>query len=180
MNTGQMMLTIAAMTLLSVLVLGYYRNIGSHGVIMGQSQAGLMASTLATSYRERILNSYFDEALKKYPYSSIVSNPDLLSYNLGPDGTNEISIDDFDDVDDFNNYTDTVKLPMGHFAANFNVYYVSPNNIDVPASTRTFLKRVEIKVWRTYPQKDTTEVTVFDTVRISTIKGMFKYDENDF
>lgn len=179
MNTGQTMLTIGAMALLSILALSYYGTIGQQGLFMGQSQAGLMASTLATSYRERALNAYFDEAVKNHPYGDILTNPNLLSGVLGRE-SGETTINDFDDIDDFNGYVDTTKLSLGHFAATFNVYYVTPNNIDVPAGKKTFLKRIDIKVWRTFPPIDSGSIAVFDTARISCVKGMFKYDENDF
>ncbi|HOV98688.1 MAG TPA: hypothetical protein PK595_03840 [Bacteroidota bacterium] len=181
MNTGQTMLTIAALTLLATMTLVYYSNIARQGRLLNQSQGGIVASTLATSYRERALNLYFDEAVKSYTFSEIQEDPSLLTAAnyLGSDA-GEDSVDKFDDVDDFNNFTDTLKLPVGTFAASFKVYYVSPSNIDVPVSSPTFLKRMDITVRRTFPPVDEGEANILVSSSVSCIKGLFQYDANNF
>ncbi len=54
MNTGQTMLTIMALALLSVITLSYYRSMGQIGNILSRSNATFTATTVATSFLERV------------------------------------------------------------------------------------------------------------------------------
>ncbi len=98
------------------------------------------ANTLASSYMELVLSKSFDED-KNSPWTDPVS--------LGPD-SGEVSIDDFDDVDDYNGYSISDPDYSG-FTGTIAVYYVAENvdgSIDwdsVSVSSASY-KRIDIEV----------------------------------
>ena len=177
MNTGQTMLTIAALAMLSVLTLNYYGSMARNGNNISQTQAGISATTLATSYIELAQNTNFDKVT--YESDTALRNPNLLTPPelLGREDVTDDSIQNFNDFDDFDGWTENKSLGvMGDiFTAKFEVYYVNPNNIDQKVSYRTFVKRMNIKVWRSYPPIDTADAVSFDTARVTCILGYFKF-----
>jgi len=176
MNTGQTMLTIGALALLSIITMRYYATIGNSGQSLAMSNAGLTATTVATSFIERAQNTAFDEVSATTAVNLINSNINLLTapLSLGREGSDEnICLDSLDDFDDFHGWTETYTPAFMNetYKVNFEVFYVDTNNIETKVtSKRTFLKRMNLKVWRSQPPG------VFDTVRMSTIYGYFKYN----
>lgn len=177
------MLTIGALVILSILTLNYYGSVARSGNNLSQSQAGFFATTLATSYIERAQNTHFDAVtshIDSVSADSVINNPNILTKPVNlhrEDLTREDSIQNFDDFDDFNGFTD-ITTPggmLGTFTATFRVYYVSPTGIDSEVNFQTFVKRMDIKVWRSYPPIDPEQGTPFDTARISCIMGYFKF-----
>jgi hypothetical protein len=180
MNLGQTMLTILALVLLALVSISYFSSVGRSGQTLNYSKSGLTATTIATSYIERAQNMSYDEkSATGFWADTIINNPTILtsSFLLGRDGAESI-IDDFNDFDDFNGYTDTCAIQSANekFAVRFDVYYVNPNDIESRSSTQTFVKRMDLDVWRTFPPIDTTERSGSDTVRISTVLGYFKFN----
>ncbi len=180
MNTGQTMLTLAALTVLSILTLNFYGSIAQTGRALSQSNAGFFATSLATSYIERAQNTSFDEVTDTLAQNLVLTNPTLLTptSRLGRDGdASKDSIYKFRDFDDFNGFNDTTQPGgmLGTFVASFRVYYVNPLNIDQEVAYQTFVKKMDIKVWRIFPPIDTTEARAFDTARVSCIMGYFKF-----
>jgi hypothetical protein len=180
MNTGQTMLTLAALTVLSILTLNYYNSIAVSGRNINQSNAGFFATSLATSYVERAQNLPFDAVTDTLKEDSIIADPTVLTlpvnFGRGGDATKD-SIQNFTDFDDFDGFVDTTKPGgmLGTFVATFNVFYVVPSNMDSVSNKQTFVKRMDIRVWRVYPPVDTTEGVAFDTARVSCIMGYFKF-----
>jgi len=176
MNTGQTMLTIAALTLLSIITLRYFASVGQSGQTLADSNSGLTATTIATSYIERAQGAQFDELSDGVPldsmqkfYNTILTAPgvsltaETASERLSPDNAN-----DFDDFNYFNTSNPFIVVPEGIpeiYKVEFNVYYVDTNNINVNAGHRTFLKRMDLKVYRI----DTGVV-----VNMSTVSAFFR------
>jgi hypothetical protein len=85
----------------------------------------------------------------------------------------------WDDFDDFNGKTldKSVGMPGDTtapiFTTNFAVYYVDPANINTYSGSKTFLKRMDLKVWRTKPAPRTGER--LDTLKTSVTMGYFKF-----
>jgi hypothetical protein len=179
MNTGQTMFTLIALTVLSIITLRYYSSVANNGRTLVQSKAGLTATTIATSYIERAQNMSFDSATVGFSVDTIKQDPTLLT---GPDAlgreAGEDSLNLFNDFDDFNGYEENFVLPDGTetYKVKFAVYYVDPDNIEVKSTVRTFIKQMDISVWRIYPPLDMTQATIFDTARTSTIMGYFKFN----
>jgi hypothetical protein len=180
MNTGQTMLTVAALALLSVITMRYYSSIGQTGRTLSHTNAGFTATTVATSFLERTENCAFDAisdtVTVSFSDSSRFTKPGLL----GKEGTENVAhYEDYDDIDDFNG--DTLKYSPGwmneEYKIYFHVYYVSPwnGNINVESSKQTFLKRIDVKVWRSYPPNDTTE-SKLDVVNMSALHGYYFFN----
>lgn len=184
MHTGQLMLTVLAIGLLSILMLNYYGQVATVGRFTGESKAAMMARTLATSYIEYMSSQLidFDECLtdsnSTVTVDSVILNP--LKY-LTPVSAlkreeNEYTMEDFDDIDDFNDWIQVDRDSLGNiYNTHFQVFYVKENNIDSLSTIPTLVKRVEMKIWRAFPKIDTTEARVFDTIRVSYVKALFRY-----
>ena len=171
------MLTIAALAMLSVLTMTYYASIGQSGRSLAQSNAGLTATTIATSFIERAQSTAFD--CKTDTSSAAINNPNALTHwdSLGRESAAENNIDAFNDFDDFNGWVQdyTPGWMNERYQVSFNVYYVDTSNIEVSVAKKTYLKRMDLTVLRTYPPVD-TNVERNDPVHLSTIYGYFKFN----
>jgi len=167
MNTGQSILTIGAMLLLSVLVLRVNRTLFSTGSSISNSKLGLTAVSLAQSRLEEIKSKAFDEKTVSNNISDF--NKLTASGNLGPDA-GEI-YPGYDDIDDYNGFikTDTIAidptLPLTgsnreFFFESCSVVYVSSTSPDVISGTQTWNKRITVLV---------SHKLMTDTVKVSTV-----------
>jgi len=183
MNTGQMMLTIGALALLSIITLRYFETVAQSGQNLVQSNSGLTATTIATSFIERAQNLNFDEISDGTPFNQLQDNPALLTDpgSLGTDDANEASsLDSLDDFDDFNYYNEhnpLIFVPEGlneNYNVEFSVYYVDTSNVNVTSGVgyETFIKKMDVRVYRI----DAFEGV--DTIKLSTIYGLFRYNVN--
>ena len=134
MNTGQMLLSICALILLGTTVFTVNRNTLNQGTILRQTESGIYAVSLATSYIQKAVSLDFDEGTVTRPsnvptnlnpatatftstsdYSSTGNKFLTLAANLGIEtntstrnkfGNEEYAQKDssFDDFDDYNNF----------------------------------------------------------------------------
>jgi hypothetical protein len=168
MNTGQSILTIAAMLLLSVLVLRVNTNLFYTGTAVSSSKIGLTAISIAQSRLEEIKSKWFDDATD----GVATTNINLLTSpsSLGPEA-GETYPAGYNDIDDFNGFTKTdsvlidptlssTKGNQNYFNEYCSVVYVSPNNPDVTSGTRTWCKKITVLVAHKLTK---------DTVKVSTI-----------
>ncbi|MCW9095514.1 MAG: hypothetical protein OQJ74_06710, partial [Ignavibacteriaceae bacterium] len=96
---------------------------------------------------EEIKMKAFDVATIKFPTTdpSVLTSP----FSLGP-ASNE-HYPNFNDIDDFNNYCDTITAPHAeNYIVSCNVYYVSEYNPDYKVMTQTFYKRADVTVSSPY------------------------------
>ena len=168
MNTGQSILTIGAMLLLSVLILRINSTLFYSGQVVSSSKLSLIAMSLAQSRLEEIKHKSFDEST----VGNTINNLNLLTAptSLGTE-TGE-TYPNFDDIDDYNKKTfkDTVQvdpnLPRNRlsnveiFQDSCTVVYVSINNLDLAVNTRTWNKKITVRV---------TNKTMKDVITTSTI-----------
>jgi hypothetical protein len=116
MNTGQMMLTIFGLMLLSTIILrmntSYYRA----ATDVNRNSYDVMAVSLATSYFEEVKRQAYDEKT----VNAAVTSPSGFSASLGRESgesrsasSNLISANNFNDVDDFNNDSLYTQVPSG-------------------------------------------------------------------
>jgi hypothetical protein len=145
MNTGQMMLTAGALVLLGTTVLTVNTKTLQHGAILTQTEFGIYAVSLATSYMEKAAGLDFDEVTAG---SNPVSSTTQLSTVLGRDGAevmnNETTFNDFDDYNGFNK-PDTAQN-VGVFIIQAQLSYVDVDNNFLKTATRTFCKRMDMAV----------------------------------
>ncbi len=175
MSTGQTILTICALMVLTTILLSFYGTLASSGDSITKGQDGILATTLTTSYTELAQGTAFDEVTDSSDIA--LQNPSALSLHLGRDaGEDSLSIYDCNDFDDFDGleFEQTVTGSNRRYRTRFSVYYVVPTNLELKCATQTFVKRMDLKSWRVFPPaKSATEI---DTVRSSLIMGYFHFD----
>ncbi|HLG31724.1 MAG TPA: hypothetical protein VI362_01695 [Ignavibacteriaceae bacterium] len=158
MNTGQSLLSIVALLLLSLTVLRVNNGILTSDSVMMNSKFGVLATSLATSLIEKASKKAFDANSAEDAVSNLTQ---LTPPNgLGP-ASGETPPDDCNDFDDFNGYTEHVaNLPSAEFDMSCEVKYVNPNNLDGVSTTATWHKRMTVTV---------TSPSSPDTIRLSTV-----------
>ncbi len=124
MNTGQSLLSIGALFLLSLTVLRVNNSILITDSVMQESKFGILATSLATSLIEKASKKAFDANT----YADAVTTLSELTSagGMGP-GSGEEAPDSCNDFDDFNGYIDSVtNLPSAKFYLSAEVCYVNP------------------------------------------------------
>jgi hypothetical protein len=199
MNTGQMMLATGAMILLGTTVLTVNKNNLNQGTILRQTELGIYAISLATSYIQKAKSMDFDElTVAGLTVSAPMPTPTAswltAVSKLGPDSIHLHSIVGlpfesierrnkdytYDDFDDYNFFkSDTTIIDVGKFHIEALVYYV---NMSPPYSktttSPTWLKQMDIKVNNTisrnvFQDPKSTIDQGTDTIRMSYIKSFY-------
>lgn len=148
MNTGQTMITMAAMSLLSLVILNVNKNALSSTTNMAENKYNILAISLGTALIEEAFSKSFDQATAD---GNQVADLTELTQNLGP-GSGELSRSDFNDFDDYNNLVDSTSsdstITSAEFVISSKVYYVDPNvsNKLPPAGYRTWHKKIDVFV----------------------------------
>ena len=144
MTGNQMMLSIVAMIFLSMLILNVHSSTSDKLIILYSNESVIEATGIVQAIFEEIQTKAFDEVTTTAP----AKERDLLTsaLSLGKE-TGEVACTDFDDIDDYKNYTlnDTANV-MGEFNLEVAVNYVeetSPYNI---TNEKTYMKRVDISI----------------------------------
>lgn len=176
MSSGHTLLTIFAMMLLTTILLNFYKLLNANGDVVNSGQDGIMMSTLATSCMEVASGLSFDAVTDTS--TEAFRDPTKLTpvSKLGSDTADEDSLFDYNDFDDFDGPTHTgttieqqANGTTRRYKISFKVQYVNPQNIEAVSSTQTFVKRLDVTVWRVFPPGQT------DTLRMSTVKGYFTF-----
>jgi hypothetical protein len=175
MSTNHTMLTIGAFTILMTILQNFYGLLGTTGGDITDAQDMILATTLATSYLESAQGLSFDAETDTT--NMALGNPDLLTSPslLGPEDAGEDSIHKFNDFDDFDGYS--IERESGatgrRFRTTFTVSYVNPASVNSISTSRTFVKRIDVKSWRSFPPPSGTTL---DTLRMSMVMGYFHFD----
>jgi hypothetical protein len=157
MNTGQMLMTIGAMILLSTLILRVNNNFSINTSTVYDSKFAILGTSVGASVIEEAMGKAFDENTVD---TSATSLSNLTAPNkLGPE-TGEV-YPNFDDFDDYNGYTKIDStMPSAIFSISCVVTYVNPNTPDDKSSTATWTKKISVTV---------TSISMKDTVRLSSL-----------
>jgi len=160
MSGAQHLLAIAAILLLTTLILNVHRSTGEKILITYTNESVITGTGVAQSMMDEITIKAFDEITVFHP---VFDADSLTAVNsLGAD-LNEYLRTDFDDVDDYQNFQETVTTNrMGEFNVKVLVAYVNPNDLESLSSVRTFTKRIKVMV---------TNFNLPDTIRLSHIVG---------
>jgi hypothetical protein len=175
MSTNHTLLTIGAFTILMTLLQNFYGLLGTTGGDITDAQDMILATTLATSYLESAQGLAFDEVTDTTNLAlgspASLTNPAAL----GPESADEDSVHKFSDFDDFDGFSiDRESGGTGRrFRTTFRVHYVDPANVNAVSSSRTFVKRIDVTAWRSYPPPSGTTL---DTLRLSMVMGYFHFD----
>lgn len=166
MNTGQTLLSLGAVALLSFLIL----RVNTLSVETQEdhinTRLGVVALSFANSYLDLIRNKAFDEVV----LDSTISNIILSNLTYPPGAEPGEIFQNFDDIDDYNlkgvvledtttlvNSVDPAKKTKIYYTS--NVYYVNSNNPSVIQTSRQWNKRIDVKVW-TKEMKDTIKLSL--------------------
>jgi hypothetical protein len=155
----EMMFLILAGLLLAMLILTEHGGNLSAGDTVLTSKIGLNAISIANSFVEKATaNSlYFDDYTRSHPVQPRSASPGdsatllaSLSTVLGKD-VGETTVSTFNDVDDFNNYNDTVGVAgVGLFHVQCSVKYYDPAT-GSETNTKTWYKMFTVVVTDTIP-----------------------------
>ena len=184
MNSGQTLLTILAMTLFSLTILTVNKNSLNNGTILRQTELGIYAVSLATSYVQKAKSMDFDEKTLSglaislpmtSPTASLLTATTLLGVDAGETANKDDTYDDFDDYKGFNK--DTLIVGADHFRVFGDVYYVRMGTPYDRVAGPTWLKQIDIKVntsisrnvFETYQ----TSTTGTDTIKMHYIKSFY-------
>jgi hypothetical protein len=171
MNTGQTLLTIGALMLLSISVMSTNRNSLQHGAIINQTEISLYAISLAQAKIEEASGKAFDtySSSDTMDMGAAITSLSQLSTTLGPEaGETYPNFDDFDDYNYFSgNNPYKFNVPgVDSFRIQTTVFYVDTANPAVAVGTRTWHKRMIVKVWPTvtpwgdaHPKPDTVTMS---------------------
>jgi hypothetical protein len=182
MNTGQTILTIGALMLLGMSVLTTNRASLQHGAIINQTEVDIYAVSLAQAKIEEASGKAFDHFSSTDIEGSgnVITSLSQLSSPLGPESDDTISAGPpmhyfFDDFDDYNYYSGTNPFRLyvdgvDTFHIQTTVFYVDTTNPEADAHTRTWHKRMVVKVWPTVTAwGDSTGKAKPDTITMSYI-----------
>ena len=143
MNTGQMIMALGAMLLLSVIMLRVNTANLTNETIRDDAQYGVLATSIATSIIEEAQSKAFDEKTDTMNVTALTQ----LSSVLGPEtGETESTFDDFDDYNNFTKRDST--MPSAIFDISCQVVYVEPGNIEGSTSNRTWNKKLIVTITR--------------------------------
>jgi len=188
MNTGQMMLVGMALVLLGTTVLSVNRNSLNNGTILRQTELGIYAVSLATSYIQRATELDWDEKTVgglvfiniPMPQPPNIPAADATAPgSLGRDGSNEKQGQDntYDDFDDYNGFVeDTLISNVDNFHVTAQVYYVN----QTPPYTKTtanatWQKQMDIQVCNSINRKVFSgESAGTDTIKLSYIYAFYR------
>lgn len=157
MHTGQMLMAIGAMVLLSVLILRVNSSFFQSENVLDESKFGVLAISLATSIIEEASSKSFDAVTD----SNSIDELSLLTgiSDLGPE-TGE-TFPEFNDFDDFHNYTEIdSSLPSAVFQLDCEVDYVRKDDPSITSSSETWHKRITVQV---------TSPSMQDTFQMSSV-----------
>ncbi len=153
MGTGQMMLTVLAVFLLTTIILSMNRTYVDNTETIVRTKSNLVSISFATSQIQKAGRLAFDDFTKVTNdtiVGPLVFDSSSFSAQLRPE-TGETANKDslFNDIDDYNGYTynDTTQTGDVYYILT-KVNYVSPNNPygDTTAG-KQWAKRVTVRVW---------------------------------
>ncbi len=146
MNTGQMLITISALMLLSTVILNVNRNALTSSMNMSEAKYEILAVSMGSALIEEAFSKAFDEQTAN---NNLVEDLTELSTTLGPDG-GETSRKVFDDFDDYDGYVDSTDFDTTVISADLNiksrVFYVDPDVSLDSVGSRTWHKKIVVYI----------------------------------
>ena len=144
MSSGQQILTIFAIVILTILIINVYNSQSTREGMLLSNEAIITGTGIAQS----LLNESQAKAFDEKTVNQGVADTDSLTLpnSLGPDA-GEIISTQFDDIDDYNNYTRSDSLGrLGLFNTKVEVYYIDKLSPGVKSYTQTFTKEIDISL----------------------------------
>jgi hypothetical protein len=158
MNTGQMMLALGAMILLSTTVLRVNSNFLMSDTVLDETKYNFLATSIATSIIQEAKNKSYDDATDSTSivYTNFLTDPN----SLGPE-SGEVH-ENFNDFDDYDGYSAAdSSMPSAVFYFDCTVRYVEENNPDVTVNKKTWNKILTVTVTSPYMSDEITLSTIY-------------------
>jgi hypothetical protein len=179
MSTGQSLMTMLAMMLLSVMVLNFVRTSEAVSNSLDYDRFRLESQSVMTSHIEQLSQFYFDEASTDTTNRKALA--DMTSpLSLGFEGNDNL---DPDDIDDLNGIAVSDTGISGViYNVNYSVDYVTmTNNRIAHSSSRQFHKRIQLAVSDSYTPPliyhyNDEDEKVRDTLRIAVVISYWFYN----
>lgn len=178
MNTGQTLMTLGALVLITTSVLNFNHYIYDKDLQLMQNQYRMEALSILSEQVQQVSAQYFDEIFTDT--SKNKNEGDLTASNqLGPDD-NDGNI--FDDIDDYHGQSIVVTGESGApYRLFFEVAYVRLNSGTIVTDNhRRYHKRVRISIVDDYASpliyKYVNGAKVRDTLSVSFVKGFWVYN----
>ena len=173
MSTGHTMLSVGAMLLLSITILGINGKFLNTSTVLYNTKFGVLAVSLGTSIVEEANGKAFDLAGSEDAITD-------LSQLTGPSGLGPAGGEyypNFNDFDDYNGLhkVDSIKINSKTFAAftiDCKVRYVSEANPSTISSVRTWHKRLDVSVTSESMKNAKNQQ---DTVRLSAVYSYWHF-----
>lgn len=142
MNTGQMLLSLGALILLSTMLLRFNRTVLTSDEVMYNSKFNVLAASLCTSLIDEAKSKAFDQSTD----GDAISDINKLSSKLEAGGGETYKT--FNDFDDFNNYirTDSTSIPGEVFYLTCKVNYVEPTSSIKITTSKQWHKMITVTV----------------------------------
>lgn len=160
MNTGQMLITMAAMALLSSVILNVNKRNLTTSKEMSETKYKIMAVSYANTLIEEAFSKSFDEATTD---NNMITSKQQLSTILKADA-GEYKRSKFDDFDDYNNFSDSTNsdpnynnTPMSIRAI---VRYVDPAASLDSVGYKTWNKRITVTVTSPFINEGKDKITL--------------------
>jgi hypothetical protein len=173
MNTGQTLLSIGALLILSITTLRVNTKIMMTDEVLIDSKIGILANSIAVSIIEKASRKSFDHntAGGPVPLSGLTSPGSLTWNHSDPDDNPPDLCDDFDD---FNGYTqqDTFFGTVVYFSTS-EVVYVDSTDPDVKAAGRSWHKKLTVKTYHRMVGEPAG--TPSDTFKLSTLYSYWNF-----
>jgi hypothetical protein len=157
MNSGQSLLTIGALILLSLSSLRFNTSVLENSTAQIENKVYLTAFSLADDMIETIKQRSFDEATTQFPAGlASLTPPGSLGHEAGE------AYQTYDDIDDYDTYEKTVDAPHAeNYVIKCKVRYVDGNNPDNEITTQSYYKKVTIFVSSPYMREDISLSFIF-------------------
>jgi hypothetical protein len=176
-NSGQTMMTIFALVLLTTVLMSFYNIVGNTGDDIARNQEDILATAVASSWSELAQGLAYDNVTDTsdiaFQNPTALTSPSLLGVDPGEPADTVARYNDFDDFNGIT-LTKTTESTGYTFATRFRVSYVDTSNVNTIVNYRTFIKRMDMATWRTIPVPGTG--SVIDTLFTSIVYSYFNFN----
>jgi hypothetical protein len=161
MGQRELLLLLGAITLFGVTLVTTNLYVLSQNETVIQREYEYYAMSLAQTYIEEAKTRAFDVAVINASPSlpSGFTDPNALGHAYGEYYPN------FNDIDDYHGYADTVSTSRGDFVVTIQVGYVQENNPSVVVNTKTFYKAMTVSVSNDFLSSPVTAHFVFGYIK---------------
>ena len=169
MNTGQTLMTLIAMMLLTMVTMRVNTQIANINTTTTNSKYALVAISLAESKIELASNQAYDEKTVGAVVSVTTSLTAVASLGKDTGESTEASFDDFDDYNGYS-YTDTT-MASAPFKVSCSVCYVNP----LSGAAKAAVTAVSAPTWSKCLTVTVTSDYMKDTIKMSVVNSYWKF-----